>query len=316
MQKLIYINKYLTSAEFYKTTLPEIQTVMKYYDKISEIIFDFSGTSKIEPNVIPNFLCLGKTISNLFGRKAIIRIPETFEGGKLKNYMYLIGFTKYAKEYYKFESDPYTGFEGKQIDPLCGTICFEKEARKDQIGMKFDEMVGPFAEKYLRGYNHLCLETGQIENNITNLLKELTDNAAKHGESASYTTVHAKYSDRTIYIAISDMGKGFLKSCHSEHKDELEEYRITINNELEAIEYCVYRNIESRIFGLNAIIKDTIAVGGKVRIHSNDTQIILTKRVEQLFIDKTLFKDMGFQKYNVRRNLPLGGTHIEIEIPF
>lgn len=316
MQKIIYINKYLTSAEFYNTLLPEIQIILRYYDKINGVILDFSGTTKIEPNVIPNLLCLGRVIQSLIRNKAIIRIPDTYEGGKLKNYLYQIRFTQLAKDIFVFESDPYTGFEGKTIDPLCGTVYFDEEVTEDTIGFAFDILVGPFAEKYLIDYNRICLENGQIENNVINLLKELAANAMEHGKSHSYTTVHAKYSKKTIYIAISDGGMGFLQSCLKEHITELEEKNVDISNEVEAILYCIYMRKESKIFGLYTVIKDTISNGGTVRIHSNDSQVIFTKRIEEQFRKENLLQDNSFWKYNVRQKLEFSGTHIEIEVPF
>lgn len=316
MQKIIYVNKYLTSAEYYNALLPEIQILLRYYDKISEVILDFSGTFKIEPNVIPNLLCLGRVIQSLIEKNAIIRIPDTFEGGKLKNYLYQIRFIQLAKDIFDFESNPYTGFDGKAIDPLCGTVYFDEKVTEDKIGFEFDRLVGPFAEKYLLDYNKICLENGQVENNIVNLLKELAANAVEHGKSHSYTTVHAKYSKNMIYIAISDGGIGFKQSCQGEHAEELARKKLNIVNEVEAILYCIYMRKESKIFGLYTVIKDTISNGGTVRIHSNDSQVIFTKRIENQFRNETLLQDNTFWKYNVRHNLEFSGTHIEIEIPF
>lgn len=316
MQRVIYVNKYLTSAKYYDTILPEIQTILKYYDKVDDVIFDFSGTNTIEPNVVPNLLCMGNTIYNVLGRKAIIRIPETYEGGRLKKYCYSIGFTELAKRSFEFEADPYTGFEGKNIDPLCGTVFFSENVTEDTIGQTFDQLVGPFAERYLDGYSRISLFSGQRENDIINLLKELAANAREHSNSYSYATVHAKYSEKKIYIAISDNGIGFLQSCREKHCKELEQKNRVLYNEIDAIDYCVYRREERKKFGLYSVIKDVLDVGGKVRIHSNDSQIIYTERVKEGFINKTLFNDWGFKKYNVRRDLIFGGTHIEIEIPF
>lgn len=316
MRKIIYINNDLTSAEYYSTILPQIQIVLKYHDKIEQVCFDFSGTYKIEPNVIPNFLCIGRVIRSLLGCKPVINIPDTYEGGKLKNYLYFIGFLRYAKEIFEFESDPYTGFEGKKIDPLCGTIYFEKDVIEDKIGWEFDNLVGPFAEKYLQKYNKISLDSGQIENDIINLLKELAANAVIHGKSYSYTTVHAKYSKKIIYIAISDSGIGFLKSCQEKHSVELKDRKIVLNNEVDAIMYCIYIRKKSKKFGLYSVIYNTIMSGGTVRIHSNDSQVIFTPRIQKQFCNQTMLSDSKFWKYNVKQNMNFSGTHIEIEIPF
>ena len=316
MKKIIYINDYLSSSEFYGSILPEIQIVLKYYDKVDELIFDFSGTNKVEPNVIPNFLCLGKVIKSLLGYKAIIRIPDTYEGGKRKSYLYQMRFLGLAKESFDFESDPYTGFEGKAIDPLCGTVYFEQAITDDEIGFVFDNMVAPFADKYLKKYNELKLDNGQIENNVINLLKELAANAKDHGKSYSYASIHAKYSLHTIFIAISDSGVGFLKSCIEEHLEEIKQSGLDIRNEAAAIMYCIYIRKTSKKFGLYAVIKDTINSGGTVRIHSNNSQLIFTPRIIKNFENGTLLEDSSFKKYNIKNDLKFSGTHIEIEVPF
>ena len=316
MQKIIYINDHLSSAEFYDSVLPEIQIVLKYYDKINELIFDFSGTSKVEPNVIPNFLSLGKVIKSVLGYKATVRIPDTFKGGKLKNYLYQMKFISLAMESFIFESDPYTGFDGKPIDPLCGTVYFSQDATDDEIGFVFDNMVNPFADKYLKKYNKIRLDDGQIENNVVNLLKELAANAKDHGNSYSYTSIHAKYSSHTIFIAISDSGIGFLKSCIEEHLEEIKKNELDIHDEVAAIMYCIYIRKTSKKFGLYAVIKDTITFGGTVRIHSNNSQIIFTPRIKEEFENGTLLKDNSFKKYNIKNDLEFSGAHIELEIPF
>lgn len=316
MNKIILINKYLTSSEFYKNVLSEVQIVLRYHDKIDSIIFDFSGTRKIEPNVIPNLLCLGRVIESILGRKAVISIPDTYEGGKVKNYLYLIGFTKLAGNVFRFEQDPYGGLNGKQIDPLCGTIYFEDSIERDYIALAINDLVEPFAEKYLNKFERLSLEDGQMKNQITDLLKELAENAKVHGKSYSYTTVHANYMDRIIYIAISDSGIGFRESCIFEHKQALFEKQVVLHNELEAILYCVYMRNSSMKFGLYPIIRDVLRSNGIVRIHSNNTQIIFTPRIMKMFMDQKLLKDSSFCKFNVRQELYFGGTHIEIEIPF
>lgn len=316
MQKIIYINYDLTSAEYYRTILPEIKIVLKYYDKVEDVVLDFSGTYKVEPNVIPNLLCLGRVIQSLLGHKAIIRIPDTYEGGKIKKYLYLIGFMRFAKSNFEFESDPYTGFDGKNIDPLCGTVFFEKDVKENEIERGFDGLVGPFAGKYLKHFNRLYVGNGQIENDIMNLLKELAANAAIHGKSYSYTTVHAKYSLKTIFIAISDSGVGFLQSCRDKHANELYSKGKILHNEVEAIVYCIYMRRYSKIFGLYAVINNTIKSGGTVRIHSNDSQVIFTPRLQKQFEEGTLLEDEGFWKYNVKQEMEFSGTHMEIEIPF
>lgn len=316
MEKIIYVNAYLTSAEFYGSLLPEAQIVLRYYDKISNVVIDFSGTCKIDPNVIPNLLCLGRVMKSLLGYEATIRIPDTFDGGRIKFYLYQIKFLEKAKGIFLFESDPYTGFVGRMIDPLCGTVCLHENVDEDGIGNVFDSLVNPFAMKYLRDFDKEWGNDNDSNNIVLNLLKELAANAAQHGKSYSYTTVHAKFSKNRIYIAISDSGKGFLQSCKEEHADKLLKKNEILHNEVDAIVYCTYLRAGSKKFGLYAAIVETLHFGGIVRIHSNDSQIIFTPQIKEQFESKTLLQYAKFWKYNVKRNIKFSGTHIEIEIPF
>lgn len=49
-----------------------------------------------------------------------------------------------------------------------------------------------------------------------------------------------------------------------------------------------------------------------MRIHSNNAQIIFTQRILKEFVDDGLFEANGFVKYNLKRNIPLDGVHIEV----
>ena len=63
------------------------------------------------------------------------------------------------------------------------------------------------------------------------------------------------------------------------------------------------------------VIRRVLEYDGKVRIHSNNVQIIFTPRILKSFLNEKLFDDNGFETYNVKRNLPFEGVHIEIELP-
>ena len=117
--------------------------------------------------------------------------------------------------------------------------------------------------------------------------------------------MHANYSLKKIYIAVSDIGCGFLGSL----KD------CKIDNEKEAILEGVYKRKDSKIYGLFNVIRRVLDYGGKVRIHSNDTQIIFTPRIKNEFIWGRLCKIDSFTKYNVKNTAYFDGVHIEIEMP-
>ena len=141
-------------------------------------------------------------------------------------------------------------------------------------------------------------------NEITAFLEEILINCKVHAKSFSITTLHANYSAKKIYISVSDVGGGFLGTVEE-----------AVENEKEAILNGVYKRRESKIYGLYNVIRRVLEYDGKVRIHSNDTQIIFTKRLLKCFSDGNLQEMASFDKYNVKQTPQYDGVHIEIELP-
>lgn len=306
----VYINipKDLTSYGFYNNVLAEINKIERKEEQ--EIILDFSETYRIEALVVPNLLCLGYEIREKFGERAKIFIPDVSYSGGLKNYMNEIGFIKYAKKYSLFEFilPPDGGMLGKRIDPICGTLYFDTQNSIDEInrGVKFG--IAPFAEQYLKKFENIHVYDDSIyyRNDITEFLTEMIMNCKMHAKSFSFTTMHAKYSINKIYISVSDFGCGFYNTIGL-----LEECK----DEVEAILAGVYKRKTSKVYGLYNVIRRVLEYNGKVRIHSNNTQIIFTPRILDNFIARKLFEDSSFEKYNIKKGLSFSGVHIEIELP-
>lgn len=324
MANVISISRYLTSADFYDTLLKQVFFWKRYHKNDDPIILDFSETKKIEPLAISNLLCLGKNIVRETGTRMVIRIPETIQAGKLKFYLNEIGFTELAiNEIYNFENSPYNGLDGTRIDPLCGCLHFSGSLTKSEIINGINGYVAPFTNEYLKSYIEYSPEEEIYVNKIDHFLYELIDNCRRHGESDSFMTIHARYSDRRIYIAVSDLGIGFLKSWNKREKDEAdintENYVLKGNapqNELEAIICGIYKRKESKIYGIYNIIVQTLELKGKIRIHSNDIQIVFTPRLSEFISNPKTLMNETFFEYNVKKNIQFKGVHIEMEIPF
>lgn len=199
----------LTSYEFYTHVLP-IRNEIEY--KESDIILDFSRTFKVEPLVIPNLLCFGYELGIRNGNVPKIYFPDTSYSGEVKNYLNEIGFFHYANKYGLFEfcSSPYSGLTGKKIDPICGTLYFDTENTVDEINRGVELCIAPFADEYL--YKFECIRSDLDQtyyvNDITEFLSEIIMNCKQHAHSFSFTTLHAKYSAKKIYISVSDFGCG------------------------------------------------------------------------------------------------------------
>ena len=300
--RIIDISRDLTSYDFYSNVLPRIVNL-----EDAEIILDMSNTKRIEPLVVPNLLCLAFEQKMKQQKRLTLSIPDTVSGGMIRHYLYEIGFIKYAYKFdlYDFQYNPYGGMEGKHIDPICGTFVFDVNDSKDMIYRGVDQYIAPFSETYLSRFQKMDLEHSMFINEITEFLEEILLNCKVHAKSFSITTLHANYSSKRIYIAVSDVGCGFLKSI-GQHE---------IKDEQEAIFQGVYKRKDSKIYGLYNVIRRVIDYGGKVRIHSNNTQIIFTPRIREGFINNKLQEWDSFKKYNVKNTAWYDGVHIEMEMP-
>lgn len=324
MNNIVEMPRYLTSSEFYTSFLKKINFLKKYHRSDNPIILDFAKTVKIEPLVIPNLLCLGRMVMGESGTHMVIRIPETLQAEKLKYYLNEINFLELAQNnIYRFESDPFTGIRGKTIDPLCGTLIFEKGLSRNEIINGISGYVAPFSEQYLEKYNAYSEKDQIYVNKVDHFLYEIIDNCRLHGKSDSILTLHARYSDRKIYVAISDIGVGFFSSWISRNSEEsdadAESYLLSGNrpsSELETIMCGVYKRRKSKIYGLYNIIIQTLELGGKIRIHSNNTQVLFTPRLLDLINQGKILQDESFRRWNVKEHMEFRGVHIEMEIPF
>lgn len=303
----IEMSQDITSYEFYTHILPRRNNIYCGFDSI---ILDFSRTYRIEPLVVPNLLCLGYELKIRSGKAPKIFFPNTSYAGEVKNYLNEIDFIHYATKYglYEFITSPYGGLSGKKIDPICGTLYFDAENTIDEINRGVELCISPFADEYLYKFESIRNSSDEIYyvNEITEFLEEIIMNCKQHAHSFSFTTLHAKYSAQKIYISVSDYGCGFMNTIDK---------GVCCKDEVTAILYGVYKRKDSKVYGLYNIIRRVLEYDGKVRIHSNNEQIIFTPRVLQSFIRGELLSDRNFEKYNIKRNVPFSGVHIEIELP-
>lgn len=127
---ILDIPRDFTSYEFYSNILPKIVMTEE-----KEIVMDMSITRRIEPLVIPNLLCCAYKMWMDSEKNFRMLIPDTVTGGMIRNYLNEIEFTKYAQRFslYDFVYDPWSGLDGKQIDPICGTLIFNADDSRDEI---------------------------------------------------------------------------------------------------------------------------------------------------------------------------------------
>lgn len=304
----IEIPRDLTSYEFYNNILLQKEDLR--IQMAQSIVLDFSKTYRIEPLVIPNLLGLGYEILQKHNKTAQIYIPEISYAGELKNYLNEIQFTKYVEKYglYHFITSPYGGMQGKKIDPVCGTLYFDADNSVDEITRGVEYYIAPFADEYLFNFKSIkeCQQGFYYTNEITEFLEEVITNCKKHAKSFSFTTLQAKYSVKKIYISVSDFGCGFSNTIDQQGETK---------DEISAIMEGVYKRRESKVYGLYNVIRRVLEYDGKVRIHSNNAQVIFTPRLLKSYINSNLYNDENFYKYNVKRDMLFNGVHIEMELP-
>ncbi len=298
-----------SSYEFYNTLLPELEEIDR--ESENDIVLDFSQTDRIEPLVIPNLLCLGRLIYSRYRRRAKIYIPETRNAESVKNYLNEIGFLRYAEKYsgFEFVSSPRIGMFGSSINPLCGTICFSPENTLTEINSGVRYCVNPFIESFFAGFEECVYDDDgitQYGNLMQFFLSEVLTNCHDYAKSISFTTMHARFTNRMVYVGVSDIGPGFINTIGRER---------ACRSELEAILAGVYKQRKVKDYGLYSVILKIIKQKGKVRIHSNDTQVIFTERLLEHFIKGDLLRCQSFLDFNVKRSVYYRGVHIEIEIP-
>ena len=152
-----------------------------------------------------------------------------------------------------------------------------------------------------------------------------------------------------LEIAISDTGIGYyesivntIKKSNNEEKDHIpatlpqffnsDEFLKSDDHAKGIIESIFYRLGDKRAYGIYHIINDIIPINGIIRIHSFNSQIVLTKKNAYTFIQQKPSKDQVLDLYKhlnklARKELLMrykpvrkyenkfAGSHIEIEIP-
>lgn len=309
MSYIIHFDGNLTSYTFYNELLGKLHNYFE--DRNNEqLVFDFSQVKLIEPIVIPNLLCVGYIINTSTGNPPKIFIPDNISAGHLKRYLFDINFIYFASKYglFTFDDTILGGLAESNMDKLNNTILFHQDETEQESWDKICYYSQKFINKYLKDFDSYIAPT----NLILELSREIVENSKDHGKSFCFMTIQYNYSREKVYIAYSDCGHGFLQSFLNKN--------IMVKSEIEAIIEGIFLRYQ-KPFGLYSVIHKTLSLGGIVRIHSNQDQLVLTRNT-MLSLDVSnsaadLKKILLSEKHtkNIRRNLKFSGVHIEIEIP-
>lgn len=337
----IKIPKYLSSKVFYESVIKDINRKLQVYSD-ERILLDFTETCKIYATVIPDLVVLGTYLREKTGYMPVIRLGEDLKAGSLKKYLNGIGFYSASANKYSFENNPYGGMYGTEMDPVNTTELFEyveletydgNKKKKDEILEQYKRKVyfkmRPFINKYLNleafmGEGNEDEDYGIEVNIVSSFIYHMAENSFLHGKSSSAVTIQANYKDKKLYISISDMGKGFMQAWiddkveNATDEKESDVYDVLgrePRSEMEGIMLGIYKRKKSKYHGLYNIVERVLKLDGIIRIHSNTTQIILTSRQRDLFLNEELPKRLPNMEMNRRENVIFAGAHIEVELP-
>ena len=121
------------------------------------------------------------------------------------------------------------------------------------------------------------------------------------------------------------MGIGYKNSFIAdlrEHRDEYngkDRYNLLNRdprNEIEGIVCGIYKRKNSGVYGFYNMLRNILNVEDSlIRIHSNNTKLILSAKCQNSFEKERLLNDYWLRKYNIVETSEFPGTHIEIEMP-
>ena len=276
----------------------------------------------------------------------------------MRTYLHDIDFVKVAKDYglFSFASSIDYGPRQRIISSLNKTREFdfhefadvtvgaegEEKIKVDKAGVerKVGGLFGAFFSKYLSEFLETDStgenpeEAKELYNTAEKQCMELIVNSIGHGESFAFMTAQVNYTQGRIYISVADCGIGFRTAVNKQivkKQEPFQEHIKPVEDELEAIVNAIFSRAkdENTIYGLYPLIKKVLRLNGIVRIHSVDTQLILTQKMLTR-LDVAAGRGRSIQEIRdsflniVRReqgggtvytNMKCGGAHVEIELP-
>lgn len=354
----------ITSYGFYNVVLPKVQN--KQLNLGDEVIFNFNGIKIIDPIVIPYFICIAEWCNQQTNRKTIFRLNNDLDNENLIQYLSAINFKEQSKEVYSFEEE--WGYSSDET-----TIKKQEQVKNNTLFNRFDitkienrwvderesfisreavwEYIVPMfyqpsyistRQKYYLD-DILCGRAGkEFSQDITRMLTELTHNALFHGHANCYFLSEYVSSNKCIRISLSDLGQGMRQSFNINKSTRTlrfskEDFNLFEEERLDENLHAMVESILLRLWkqnGLYGSIYTVLKNDGKIRIHSDNCQLILTNRAKDFFSRKgmILFEEnnealkqefLNFLKWdpkdvktsNIRKTAFFPGVHFELEMP-
>lgn len=344
----------LTSQVFYLDVLQQVDCYFNQ-DIDKDIVFDFSDLETINPLVIPNLCCLGLYIKARGIKPKLLVISKINSFNRnVAAFLDYAGFYTINQKWGIFDLVvPSGGYDpGSYKDILI--FGFLRDSTKQQIASYLNDRSYNVLYKIIESFpdfdileNNLKItpdeKQAKIEKLILNIsepISQLCFNSIEHGHSFTFATLnYVKYSKK-ILIAVSDCGEGFLFSLINKQNkiindkflsDKIKSVLISLlnmaisdkkNSNLYAIiaglVYRFFPDKNDSIYGLYSIVRHFLECNGYVRVHSFDTQIILSKKHLNYLNPSSILQLpkilLNSKEYNIRYNTHLVGVHIELEM--
>lgn len=294
----IEIPEKFTSFSFYNFVLKKVYKFLSEYSKY-DLEIDFSKTEYIDPIALTHLLVMGALINETIHKPIILNIPND---PRIKGFLSSVGFLGLAEGrnngsfyvpshaqggYGKFEYD---------IPPICLFDVNSSNVTKQDIIKLFKAPICKLyslEEKYSGNYNE---EEYNFERNLETasiIMCELLDNIKAHSGKNGYFTIQYIKSNRALKLCVSDYGMGIFKSILEEINKG--SYKLKILNKEKFIKENIQNNLASLVeglfhriddcypdvrldFGLSGITMLALTKGGIVRVHSIDTQLLITEK--------------------------------------
>lgn len=323
----------LTPFVFYDYLLPALRTCL-LQKKPSLISLDMTDVGSVSPLVLPNLIVVGKILSEHFGTPGTLILST--RNVSMLQFLTGMGFFRFLNRhrFFLYDEQFVFPFHGKLEGDLADVVYVPPVDRSPEEIFRLILRDNSSIEYFVRHF-----QSFRMANVFARTIAELTHNCFKHGASPAAISVYGG-PKLGLRCAVSDYGLGYLASLlknphellvYSESElrkaDRLAHFR--------AIVEAVCRRLGQETYGVWTVMRDIAEAGGTTRIHSSDTQVLFTPRIQSEFaaIDSTAsIRDRGramaaillgrakhadsLQSSVVRiRDSRLAGVHIEFELP-
>jgi len=324
----------ITSYVFFTEILSQLNFHFTNYPQ-NKIIFDFSDVERINPLAFPNLFITGSQIKDFYGDPVPILLPWK---PKLLTYLSDTGFLKINNKIsiFDIDEDVLGGFEsGIYQETFIHHFRRGEIIEKSDISLNLRKSLNVLETAFK---DRLNINENKIDK-ILRVFEEMIWNAIVHGESDCFACLQSNMGRSTefkkAFIAISDGGIGFLRSLLSKtdygYKTKFISPTLLLNNKqycnLAAILEAIFYRHKKEVFGIYDVISMASKENGTVRIHTENTQLVLTpnslpeehdhENILSHFIlahEQGQAKDFKYSSVRISKE-KLHGVHYEFEIP-